>query len=296
MKNYIIVWLTIFLVSSSSCDLYAREMRTALVIGISNYDGDKISRLKNPANDAEDLSATLSALGFDVTLLTDPTKNEIVQASNSFIKHLDVNVVALFYFAGHAIQLPSKREEYQNYMVPAGAIFATVNSKTTDEILRNNLVSLDDIISNMGNANKGINIVILDACRENPFSKILNEPVNGLTRSRGLKVVDISSVGSVRQKKESMTNFFVAYSARYNSVAQDGAGRNSPFTKAILENISKDGTIEELFKLVRASVEKETDNNQLPQEVSSLKNEFYFSKPKVKTVIEKYSRPPAPPF
>ena len=223
----------------------ATEQRTALVIGNGAYSSGP---LKNPVNDATDLAAALKQSGFTVTLKKNANLQEMVESIEDFGNSLKRGGVGLFYYAGHGVQVNSV-----NYLLPVNARI----NKESD--VRFQALDAGRILAEMENANNGLNIVILDACRDNPFGKSFRSV------SRGLAIVANAPSGT-----------FISYSTGAGQVARDGDGRNSPYTKALLENIAKQGlTINDVFMNVRTKVKKET--GQVPWELSSLEGRFYFN-------------------
>ncbi len=155
--------------------------------------------------------------------------------------------VGLFYYAGHGLQANGV-----NYLIPVGARI----EKESD--VKYETVDAGRILDEMANANNGLNIVILDACRDNPYSRSFR------SASRGLAIVNTAPVGT-----------FISYSTGPGSVARDGDGRNSPYTAALLQFMKRPGlTIEDVFKGVRQRLRKET--GQVPWELSSLEGKFFF--------------------
>jgi uncharacterized caspase-like protein len=145
-----------FIIMSSTSS--ATERRTALVIGNSSYQFDK---LRNPVNDANDIGNTLKSLGFNVILKKDVSRREMIEAVNEFGYKLKDGSVGLFYFAGHALQIDSV-----NYLIPIGAQVNDVGD------VEHEAVDLGRILSKMNSAGNAMNIVILDACRNNPFRSL----------------------------------------------------------------------------------------------------------------------------
>jgi len=220
------------------------QSKVALVIGNSNY---KDMPLKNPQNDAYDLSLTLRSLGFDVIKKINLNRRGIENAIREFKGKINPGDVALFYFSGHGTQVNGL-----NYLIP-------VNESISNEIdVKYNCVEAGFVLDNMEDSRAGINIIILDACRNNPFK-------GHRSASRGFAFMS-APTGSI-----------IAYSTSPGSVAQDGSGRNSPFTKNLIEKIKLPGLkIEEVFKEVRKDVSSETARQQIPWESSSLMGDFYF--------------------
>ena len=245
MRIRIFLTLLIFVLIYPSSLIAATEQRIALVIGNSAYSSGP---LKNPVNDATDMAAALQKLGFKVNLKKNANLETMEEAIEDFGNQLKRGGVGLFYYAGHGVQVNGV-----NYLIPIGA----KANKESD--VRYKAVDAGRIFDEMANANNGMNIVLLDACRDNPFSKSFR------SASRGLAIVSNSPSGT-----------FISYSTGPGQVARDGEGRNSPYTKALLDNIGKPGlTINSVFMKVRSKVKKET--GQVPWELSSLEGDFFFS-------------------
>ncbi len=225
--------------------------RVALVIGNSNYE--KITDLPNAAQDALDVSQKLTALGFRVSSGIDLTRSEILSLTQDVQKSLNPGDVALFYFAGHAIQLGS-----ENFLIPVDAY------GSDEETLRQRSVKLQTILAEM-ESRADRNIVILDACRNNPFVTPASGRSIGGT-SRGLAKVD-AGVGS-----------FIAFSTQPGAVASDGNGRNSPFTAALLRHLpTAYDDLHEIMRKVRRDVVEQTNGVQVPWENSSLIERVYLA-------------------
>ena len=221
--------------------------RTALVIGNSEY---KIGSLRNPANDAQDMAGSLVKLGFDVTLKLNAGQELMEQAISAFGRQLYQGGVGLFYYAGHGVQV-----EGENYLIPVNA---TIESESD---VRYKAVNIGQLLGKMGEARNGFNIVILDACRDNPFAKEFR------SSSRGLAVVSSASVkGSL-----------IAYATSPGKVASDGSDRNGLYTKHLLQHISTPGIpVEQVFKRVLQGVERDTNGKQSPWVSSSFSGDFAF--------------------
>ncbi len=220
--------------------------RVALVIGNGNY---RTAPLKNPVNDATDIADTLRALGFDVTLKLNQNARGIKRAMRRFGGKLKSgDTVGLFYFAGHGMQV-----EGRNYLIPVGADVESEHDVEFEGI------DAGRLLAEMESAGNPLNIVILDACRNNPFTRSFR------SSRRGLAQMDAPS-GSL-----------VAYSTAPGNVAADGKGRNSPYTQYLLSAMNTPGlAIEQVFKRTRVGVEAATGGKQTPWESSSLKGDFYF--------------------
>ncbi|HET6459977.1 MAG TPA: caspase family protein [Syntrophales bacterium] len=222
----------------------AKEPRLALIIGNSSYQSGP---LKNPVNDATDMAAMLKKLGFTVILKKNANLEEMEGAVEDFGNRLKRGGVGLFYYAGHGLQVGGV-----NYLVPVGAKI----NKESD--IKYKAVDAGRVLDEMANANNGLNIVILDACRDNPFSRSFR------SATRGLAIISNAPSGT-----------FISYSTGANQVARDGEGRNSPYTKVLLENIDRSGlSINDVFMKVRSRVKKES--GQIPWELSSLEGNFFF--------------------
>ena len=225
-----------FLPAAKSVNTSDRN-RTALVIGNSKY---QTAPLKNPSNDATDIAAALTQRGFDVTLRTDINQMEMEESVREFYRQLQRRGgVGLFYYAGHGIQVNG-----QNYLIP-------INSKIkTETDARYNSVPLGKILGYMHEADTDLNILILDACRNNPIESGFR------SMSRGLAKVSMP---------RSDLGYLVAYSTEPGEVALDGAGRNSPFTHHLLQAMqNRQQSLSETFKQVRRNVYLETNKNQHP--------------------------------
>jgi hypothetical protein len=234
----------------------AAERRTALVIGNSAYSSGP---LKNPVNDAADVATALKRAGFSVTLKKDASFREMMEAIEEFGNILKKGGVGLFYFAGHGVQVSGV-----NYLLPIGARI----NKEGD--VRYEAVDAGRILAEMENANNGFNIVLLDACRDNPFGKSFR------SASRGLAIVTNAPTGT-----------FISYSTGAGQVARDGTGKNSPYTSAVLQYMQEPGvSITDVFIKVRQKLRKET--GQVPWELSSLEGNFFFIPGLQKVTLEQF--------
>ena len=221
--------------------------RTALIIGNGGYSD---SPLKNPPNDAGDMAQALKTLGFEVLSYTNLDQNGMKRAIRDFGAKLRAkNGVGLFYYAGHGVQVKGV-----NYLIPVGA------KVDTEEEVEYESVEVGLVLAQMESAKNNMNIVILDACRNNPFARSFR------SADKGLASIDAPS------------GTLLAYSTAPGSVASDGTDRNGLYTQELLKNLQiADLTIEDVFKRVRAEVQKKTQGRQTPWESSSLVNDFYFA-------------------
>ncbi|QOZ34392.1 hypothetical protein XH92_24285 [Bradyrhizobium sp. CCBAU 53421] len=226
--------------------------RLALVLGNSHYQA--VPALDNPANDAADLATALRGIGFDVIEQRDGTREAMANAVRDFSKRLNGADVALFFYAGHGLQMNG-----ENYLVPVDAKIETPAD------VRFNTVNLTDIQQEMEGAGRA-NIIILDACRNNPFLEKLARGSRAAP-TRGLGRVDATGQGSL-----------IVYSTQPNNVALDGAGRNSPFTAALLKHIATPGIeVRQMLSRVRGDVLVATDRKQTPWDSSSLVGDVYLA-------------------
>ena len=223
------------------------ETRVALVIGNSAYQN--ADRLDNPKNDARLMADRLKTAGFKVTLLVDADQSTMKRAMVEFGRELRASeAVGLFYYAGHGLQVNGI-----NYLIPVNA-----NIKDETEV-GIETVSLTEFLATMERARNQINIVVLDACRNNPFARTFRLDTAGLARV------------------DAPPGTFVAYATAPGSVASDGAGSNSPFTKALAAKLLDAGLpIEQTFKEVRRAVQEETAGQQTPWDTSSISSDFSF--------------------
>lgn len=224
------------------------EGRVALVIGNSNYK--TVESLKNPQNDAMDVSVALEGLGFDVILGRDLTREGMQKTTAEFADAARKADVALFYYAGHGFQVGG-----QNYLVPTDAAISRADQATAQTI------AMSDILRVMATA-PGLKLVVLDACRNNPFGAALAgtpDQGNGLAR-----------IGTE-------ADFLFVYATQPGNVAYDGTGRNSFFTGALLNHLYTPGQqISETMIAVRRDVMTATGGQQIPWENSSLTRQFAF--------------------
>ena len=203
--------------------------RLALVLGNSKYRSVPV--LDNPSNDAADLANALRSIGFEVVERRDATRDAMAAAVRDFSERLRGADIALFFYAGHGIQMNG-----ENYLLP---VDAKIESQAD---VRFNTINLTDIRQEMEGAGRG-SIIILDACRDNPFAEKLAHGGRGVA-TRGLGRVEASAEGSL-----------IVYSTQPNNVALDGSGRNSPFTAALLKHIETPGLeVRQMISRVRGEV------------------------------------------
>lgn len=227
------------------------ESRLALVIGQSAYRS--VPALPNPANDARMIAKLLADAGFEVDSAADLNQRDIQQAVSRFAAKIANNgpdTVALLFYAGHGLQVDG-----ENYLVPVD-----IDPKREADIPLE-AVRLNDVLNTLASVPNKMRILLLDACRDNPFP--------GLTAGgKGLAMVDA---------KTSATGTFISYSTSPGAQAEDGRGDDSPYTMALLKAAREPGlTIEETFKRVRLAVNQDTEGRQTPWDSSSLTDAFRF--------------------
>ena len=227
------------------------EARTALVIGNAGY---RSSPLANPRNDARDLAKVLEEVGFDVTVETDLDEDRMKLAIRRFSRELkDRGGVGFFYYAGHGVEVRG-----ENFLIPVGADIPN------EDYVDLEAVSLREITAGLSLARNRLNIVVLDACRNNPYTRTFR------SAARGLK--------AVRPPAETL----IAYSADSGQIASDGAGsRNSPYAAALMEEIVRPSTrLVDVFRNVKREVRDATNGAQNPWQADDLTltdaNAFYF--------------------
>ena len=219
--------------------------RVALVIGNGAY---KSSPLGNPVNDATDVAASLRKLGFNVILRTNVNRVQMRSALRDFSEALKRGQVGLFYYAGHGVESKGK-----NFLIPLAA-----NMENEFE-LEDEAVDANTVLRAMEDAGNATNIMILDACRDNPFARSWRSTARGLAQMNA------------------PTGSFIAFATAPGSIASDGGGRNGTFTKHLLASLNQpDLDIDRVFTRVTAAVAQETGKKQVPWKSSSLTGAFSF--------------------
>jgi len=223
------------------------EKRVALVIGNSNYE--KVARLGNPTNDAGLMADTFKAAGFDsVDLRRDLKVNDMRRALRDFVDKAGDADVAVVYYAGHGIEVDGV-----NYLIPVDAVL------DRDRDIYDEALSLDRVLVSVEPA-KQLRLVILDACRDNPFVKTMKRTVATRALGRGLAKVEPNS-----------PNTLIAFASKAGSTASDGDGKYSPFTAALVKYVTKPGLdLRKAFGYVRDDVLKSTGKRQEPYVYGSL--------------------------
>ena len=228
--------------------------RVALVFGNSTYAA--IGALPNPGNDAADVGAALRRLGFNVTEVLDADMAEMNAGLRAFARRSDGADVALVFYAGHGMEVDGV-----NYLLPVDAQL----ERDTD--VEYETVPLDRVLRATEGA--GLRVVVLDACRNNPLAR-------SMRRTRSTRSVSRGSFGDLDERQYD-DQTLVAYAAAAGTTADDGEGRNSPYTRALLEYLEEPLEIGMLFRRVRQEVLASTGGRQRPHEYQSLLGEHYLS-------------------
>jgi hypothetical protein len=243
------------------------QKRKAVVIGMSDYGAGR--SLNNTLNDAADMAAVLTQLGFEVTLLKDNDQRTLKTNLTSWFQRIEGNDMAIFYFAGHGIEVNGT-----NYLIP---VDADLNSETDVEY---NTLNVNWLLGNLDEKKVGMKLLILDACRNNPFKR---------SWSRGSTSAGLAQLSAPK-------GTYIAFAASPGFTAQDGGNfnlKNGVFTYYLKQEILKEGvSIDEIFNNVTGAVAELTKDQQIPFKNSSLSRNFYFkpgkSNPVSPVAIEKY--------
>ncbi|MGB3247418.1 MAG: caspase family protein [Sulfitobacter sp.] len=231
------------------------EGRIALVIGMADYQ--TVVPLDNTLNDARGISDTLEGIGFQVTTLLDSTTGDLRAAIDEFAFRSETADLALIYYAGHGVEVSG-----ENFLIPVDA-----NVQSSQDIQRQG-VSLKQLLASVDHARK-MRIVILDSCRDNPFGDVLTVEALEQTAEVAEQTRGIGSVGMAPPSPDRGT--LVAFAAKDGARALDGAGANSPFATALMDNlVQPDLEISLMFRKVRDQVLEATNNQQEPHTYGSL--------------------------
>ena len=229
-----------------------QQPRTALIIGNAAYQDD---RLANPVNDATDIAAALRSLGFEVTLLLDKDLRATEDALDTFNRQLQRGGVGVFYYAGHGVQVDG-----ENYLIPLNARLNRQND------VRYEAIPLGRVLNAMEDSSAQVKVVMIDACRDNPFYRRWRSDNRTLSAQRGL-AFEVPPEGTI-----------ISFATGPNDVAADGEGRNSPYTASLLRHINTPSVdINALFRAVRADVMNATSGRQVPWYQESLVGSFSFN-------------------
>jgi uncharacterized protein YcfL len=264
-KIMLLLTLTIFAYTNSKSvqiNTIKREQRVALVIGNSNYTG-VLHKLNNPINDARDIKDILEKRGFEVIYATDINLRTTEAKLEEFYTKIEKGAVGLLYFSGHGIEVGG-----QNYLIPLGA---KLNAKSDAKYQS---LSLNMILDRMKNSRNRLNIVILDACRNDPFTKAIGS--GGLA-----EVIPPRGV-------------FVAYSTGVGRTSSDGrVGENGLYTKYLIKNMKQSFNLYDLFKTTKDEVFRDSNWKQNPSIYDESIGTFYFTPPTGGNKIE--TKPINPP-
>ena len=231
----------------------AQDRRVALIIGNGAYTG--AAALRNPANDATAIAEALKGLGFETLLVVDSDEAEAVRQISNFSNRINGARIAFFYYAGHGIQIDGR-----NYLLPVDV------SVASEWALKNSSIDMQEIVRDMeGRAQ--VSIVVLDACRDNPFASQLVSEGRSVSVGRGLGVMDLAGKGAI-----------IAYAAAAGAVASDGAADHSPYTQALLDQIAAPGVeVGLMLRRVAGRVIDETRGQQRPELLVRLIDEVYLN-------------------
>ncbi len=247
-RHWCLLWSLLALITTQSEAL--ADVRIALVIGNGAYLN--APKLPNPPNDAEDVAVALQRDGFQTTVLTDLDKNKMEDATIAFAKAAREADVALFYYSGHALQFSGV-----NYLAP-------IDINLSDEADLRRMVRVDEIISDLQQA-KSLRILVLDACRDNPLADQLKRSIGStraLSLQNGLAKIDARGI-------------ILSYATQAGQTADDGDGRNSPYTRAFLRHIEEQEEVGTIFRRISNDVYESTAQKQLPELSLSITGEFY---------------------
>ena len=253
MLKKFLICAALLLALNVSVNVSAAVERHALVIGNANYAANP---LRNPVNDARDMGARLTELGFQVELLLDADLPTMLSGVIEFGKGLDDNSVGLFYFAGHGMQAYNLQSDSDsNFLLPVNFAMSDEKQLPFDTLDVNRVVS-----AMSGSRSGGANIIILDACRDNPYERSFRTSSRGLTQMAGAE------------------GLLIAYATAPGKVAADGDGRNGLFTEQLLLALDQPGQpVETVFKLVRQGVAGASGRAQVPFVSNGLIGDFYFN-------------------
>ena len=255
MHQIVSIWVLVFLSLGSVNAQSQDDRRVALLIGNSDYTN--VPALANPVNDATDLGAALDRLGFEVTIATNNDLESFQGTLDSFVSSTQDAKLSIIYYAGHGIEVDG-----ENYLIPITARLESGADVATQTVP---LTSVLQMIANTG----GVKVVLVDACRNNPFAERLRSQPGSRRIGTGLSRVDVMRQG------EKPGGIMIGYAAREGTFALDGEGRrNSPYAEALLKHIEEPSLeIGKLFRNVRDTVFSLTDGYQEPFTYGSLPGE-----------------------
>lgn len=227
-----------------------RAPKLALVVGNASYRA--VPALRNPGNDSRAISQALRASGFEVTLVQDAIRGAMIEAVDAYARALAASKgVGVFYYAGHGLQL-----QWRNYLLPVDARIASAADVAAQ------CVDITGLMEGMRRAANPMNVIILDACRDNPFAGDVRAEQKGLSQM------------------DAPTGTLLAYATAPGNTADDGEGANGLYTENLLREMRvREAKIEDVFKRVRLGVRRASGGRQIPWESTSLEEDFYFVPP-----------------
>ena len=258
-RFFLVLFLVLAIGGWLGCGSALAEKRVALVVGNGAYAHK--AQLPNPAHDAEDVAAALKRSNFDVIFGADLRQAEMQEAAIRFARAASTADVAVFYYSGHAMQFNGI-----NYLMP-------VDAKLDDEADLKRFTRVDDILNDLQQA-KNLRILVLDSCRDNPFADNLRRTGQG----RG------ASVARGLSKMEAPLGTIISFSTQAGQTAEDGRGRNSPYTGAFLKHIEEPHEIGDVFREISSDVYQASGRTQLPELSLSIVGKFYLNGPVSVTV------------
>jgi Caspase domain len=228
------------------------EIRIALIIGNGNYSN--LPKLSNPANDAKSIADSLKQIGFQTALALDASEQTLRRELRKFANESTKASIAVVFYAGHRAQVNG-----DNYLLPVDMEIAH-----TEADIQLTGLKVDDLVNSVRSNTK---IVFLDACRDNPAL------YKNLVQGRSARAVGLAPpVASNLDQVKAGGGVFIAYATESGSIAEDGQGKHSPFTQALLRNLQKPISIDDMFSFVTKEVRLTTKNKQRPYKYASLES------------------------
>jgi uncharacterized caspase-like protein len=258
-------------VSWLGCSPALAERRVALVIGNGAYA--YAARLANPPHDAEDVAAALRRSNFEVISGTDLGQSDIQEDAIKFARAANNADVAVFYYSGHAMQFNGV-----NYLMP-------IDAKLDDEADLKRFLRVDDVLSDLQQA-RNLRILVLDSCRDNPLAESLKRSMG---KTRG------ASIQRGLVKMEAPLGTIISFSTQAGQTADDGQGRNSPYTAAFLKHIEERQEIGDIFREISTDVYDTSGKAQLPEISLSIVGKFYLNSPVSVAITPQGASPPSDP-
>lgn len=234
----------------------ADDSKLALVIGNADY---RVKPLRNAVSDARSVASAMREVGFNLIMRENASQASMIDAMKEFWLRSRRSEARVLYFSGHGIQ-----HRGRNYLVPVDMVI------DNEEEVPRRAASVDEVVEKLNENSRGVNVVILDACR--------TPPVAGSTRTRGGNLGATRSFNNGLAQVNAPQGTLIAFSTAPGAVAYDGLDGGSPYTKHLVEQMRIPGqSVEQLFKRVRIGVARDTANKQVPWESSSLMGDFCFA-------------------